>query len=216
MALYVIGITGNDVNRNRRLATHLQSFLDQTYKEFYKTPNYRKYLQVFVENFTHSVDKTVTFILDLAHNRKLNVSKTVLTEQLMTLGHSALWDEVMAAKLLEFQEIAKKKPSYDFYIIVPDIKTEHQMSILRRFESDIIFNFETIKPVDKLDYIAYKLSNIKREFLMGVQAKHLEGLYTEKDIWYQHNKPEHYMKEFAKALIMDFNNERIYHNKNVK
>ena len=36
MALYVIGITGNDVNRNRRLALHLQTFLDQTYKDFIK------------------------------------------------------------------------------------------------------------------------------------------------------------------------------------
>lgn len=213
MALYVIGITGNDVNRNRRLALHLQTFLDQTYKDFYKTPNYRKYLQVFVENFTHSVDKTATFILELAHNRKLNISKNVLTEQLMQLGNSVLWDEVMSAKLLEFQDIAKKKPAYDFYIIIPDIKTKNQMDILRRFTCNIIFNFETVKPVDKIDYITYNLSNFKKEFLLGTHAKNLEGLYTENDIWYHHNKPEHYMKEFAKGLVINLNNERIYNKK---
>jgi hypothetical protein len=191
MTLYVVGITGNDLNRNRRLALHIQGFLDQTYKEFYKTPNYRKYLQVFVEN----------------------LSKSVISESLNNI--EGLWDSIFEAKLFEFVEISKKKPTYDFYIIVPDVKTANQLSLLRQFDSTIIFNFETIKPEDNIDYLSYKMLNIKRNFLTGKQTCYLEYMYTKDDIWYCHNKPEHYMKEFAKALVNDFNHERIYHGKNV-
>lgn len=213
MTLYVVGITGNDLNRNRRLALHIQSFLDQTYKEFYKTPNYRKYLQVFVENFSNSLEKTTNFIMELGHNRKLNKSKAVISESLNNI--EGLWDSIFEAKLFEFVEISKKKPTYDFYIIVPDVKTANQLSLLRQFDSTIIFNFETIKPEDNIDYLSYKMLNIKRNFLTGKQTCYLEYMYTKDDIWYCHNKPEHYMKEFAKALVNDFNHERIYHGKNV-
>lgn len=216
MALYVIGITGNDINRNKRLGVHLQNFLDQSYKEFYKTPNYRKYLQVFIETFHHSLEKTVTFIQDISHHRKLNISKQVLTEQLNILGNGILWDEVLASKLLEFEDISKKRPTYDFYVIVPDIVTVHQLEVVRRFNADIIFNFESVKPVDKMDFWSYKMLNWKRVFVKGSRSICLESCFGENDIWYHHNKPEHYMKEFAKALVTDFNNDRIYHNKNVK
>jgi len=212
MTLYVIGITGNDLNRNRRMAAHLQTFLDQTYKEFYKTPNYRKYLQVFIENFSHSIEKTVSFITELAHNKKLNINKSALTEQLYLLGDGILWDEVMSAKLTEFQEVAKKRPTYDFYIIIPDIRTVHQLDVIKRFNCNVIFNFETVKPVDKTDHFTYKMANLKKSIFMGGE-KTLENSYTEKDIWYHHNKPEHYMKEFAKQLVLTFNDERIYQNK---
>ena len=63
--------------------------------------------------------------------------------------------------------------------------------------------------MDKIDYITYNLSNFKKEFLLGTHAKNLEGLYTENDIWYHHNKPEHYMKEFAKRFGYNLNNERF-------
>ena len=73
----------------------------------------------------------------------------------------------------------------------------------------------THKPEDNIDYLSYKMLNIKRNFLTGKQTCYLEYMYTKDDLWYCHNKPEHYMKEFAKALVNDFNHERIYHGKNV-
>lgn len=212
MALYIIAITGNDVIRNRKMADYIQSCLDESYKQFYKTPNYRKYLTCVIDPFHSALDSTVMKIHDLSFRRKIGINKQTLYSQLKMLGDGVLWDNIMIAKLEEYKEAARKKPHYDFYVIIPDVTTENQVNALREYDTTFIFNFDTEAPATKYELFSYKMLNWKRKINTGVT--HLEYLYRVGiDLWYFNNKPDFYMKEYCANLVTTLNKTRIYQNK---
>ena len=129
----------------------------------------------------------------------------------MVVGNGKLWDSIMYSRLHDYLDQSKRKPNFDFYIIIPDVTTSEQIDALRQFDTTIIFNFESVVPMNRTDVFSYTLLNMKRNFMDG--KSFLENKYTVGDVWYHHNKPEHYMKEFCKELIIDLNNERIYKNR---
>lgn len=212
MSFYIIAITGDDLNRSRRMATMIQTHLDFTYKELYKTPNYRKYIHISIESFASALDKTVMFIHEQSYNRKININKTKLYDELKALNGYNLWTDIMSAKIEEYKEISKKKPHYDYYLIVPDVSTKEQLNVLIEHNAEIIFNFNTPEPKTKSEIWAYKFKNIRSSFSYGIT--HLEPFYN-KDIgiWYHNNKPEFYMKDFCLEYVKSLNNVRIFGNK---
>lgn len=206
--LYIIGITGNDLLRNKRMAQYIQTSLDRTYKELYKTPNYRKYLNVVIDTFQTALDSTVMKIHELSFNRKININKQTLHKEMKLLGDSKLWDNIMVAKLEEYKDLAKKKLHFDFYVIIPDVVTESQLNILREYESTILFNFETEVPVTKYDFFAYKTLNFKRKLVD--QYNFLEHLYQPGNIWFMNNKPEHYLKTWCDEIVTTLNKKNVF------
>lgn len=212
MALYIIAITGDDVIRNRKMADYIQAALDESYKQFYKTPNYRKYLSVLIDSYQSALDSTVMKIHELSYRRKIGITKNKLYTDLKGIGGGVLWDNIMSAKLEEYKEAAKKKPHYDYYVIIPDVMTEAQVNMLREYDTVMIFNFNTVRPETKMDIFSYKMLNWRRNLSVG--SKCLEYLFNKTtDRWYHNNKPDFYMKEYCKELVSDLNKIRIYQNK---
>lgn len=206
--LYIIGITGNDKIRNKIISEHLKTYLEIEYKALYKQPNYRKYINVEIDGFQSALDSSIMHIHELSFNKKLNINKEILYSEMRLVNDGLLWDNIMLAKLANYEDISKQKPNYDFYIIVPDVDTENQLNIIRDKGGLIIFNYETEAPSTKYDYIAYKFLNFKRK-CKGLKLG-LEYLYLASDIWFLHNKPDYYIKTWCNNLVNVLVEKNIY------
>lgn len=195
--LYIIGITGNNKIRNKQIADYLKTYLEIEYKELYKQPNHRKYINVVIDSYQSALDSTIMHMHDISFNKKININKETLYREMRSMGNGVLWDNIMLAKLANYEDMSNRKHNYDFYIIIPDINTENQLNIIRNKGSTIIFNYETEMPVTRYDYFAYRFLNFKRRFKK--LKTELEYLYNTNDIWFLHNKPDYYIKTWCSS-----------------
>lgn len=206
--LYIIGITGNDKIRNKKIADYLKTYLEIEYKELYKQPNYRKYIHVDIDSFQSALDSSIMHIHEISFNKKLNINKETLYSEMRSISKGMLWDNIMLAKLANHEDISKRKQNYDFYVIIPDISTEQQLNIIRNKGGMLIFNYETECPNTKYDYFAYKFLNFKRRY-NGIKTE-LEYLYHDNDIWFLHNKPDYYIKTWCSNFVSTILEKNIF------
>lgn len=184
----IIGIVSTDFKKIQKCFYEVAPLL---YKDLYKTKIGRK--ECILKYYcVDKLKKEIESDLSIRHVHSTDIISKFIDEEYFKRFINVLYSN-------QIKNINTKKDE----ITLIEINNKETLDIVKSINGHIIYISSEHRPI-KL--ITNKIKNVMN-YIQNKQ--HLYLYYTQKDYWYQDNKPINYMKSFVVDFMKDTNNHLI-------